>query len=103
LLNQVENNDENLKKLKASYDTLVKFAFLTREDEEFTKSVVQESRDQLNNILINKQSTDIVTTKPNDNVSYAVAPTNREVYYQRTHILRLLVINRISFSTVVVH
>jgi len=58
-----------LKKLKASYETLVKFSFLTCEDEEFTKSVAQESRDQLNNILINKYSTDTMLNKSTENVS----------------------------------
>ena len=49
---QTEDKNENLKKLKASYETLMKFSFLTREDDEFTKSIARESRDQLQSILV---------------------------------------------------
>jgi len=40
-----------LKKLKTSFDTLVKFSFLSTNDDQFTKEVAIESRDQLQNIL----------------------------------------------------
>ena len=47
---QVDQNDGDLNKLKNSYDTLVKFSFLTHDDEEFTRSIARESRDQYHNM-----------------------------------------------------
>ena len=40
-----------MKKLKTSFDTLVKFSFLTTNDDQFTKEIALESRDQLQSIL----------------------------------------------------
>ena len=45
-------NDENLNKLKASYETLMKFSFLTQDEEQFTKEIAMESRDHLQNIYM---------------------------------------------------
>lgn len=65
-----KNNDENLKKLKSSYETLIKFSFLTCEDDEFTKSLAQESRDQLHNIYINTKLNEksVNHSKPNERI-----------------------------------
>ena len=43
-------NDE-LKKFKSSFETLVKFSFLSTNDEQFTKEIAVESRDQLHSIF----------------------------------------------------
>jgi len=51
----IENLDElrqeeykaKKQKLKTSYETLMKFSFLTQDDDEFTKSIAVESRDQV--------------------------------------------------------
>jgi uncharacterized membrane-anchored protein YjiN (DUF445 family) len=59
-----EDNGEHLRKLKVSYETLVKFSFLTTEEEEFTKSIARETRDHYYDILLNNQKSDL---KPGDN------------------------------------
>ena len=62
-----DDNSENLKKLKVSYETLVKFSFLATEEDEFTKSIARETRDQFYGILLNNQKSGL---KPGDNVSF---------------------------------
>lgn len=45
-----ETKKDELKKLKTSYETLMKFSFLAQDEEQFTKDIAVESRDQLQNL-----------------------------------------------------
>lgn len=58
-LRAAEDNGEQLRKLKVSYETLVKFSFLTTEEEEFTKSIARETRDHYYDIMLNNQKSDL--------------------------------------------
>jgi hypothetical protein len=40
-------NEDEMKKLKSSYEMLLKYSFLAQQDEEFTKEKAVESRDQI--------------------------------------------------------
>jgi hypothetical protein len=46
-----ENNSDDLKKLKVSYDTLRRFSFLTHNEKEFTKDIASETRDHMKQLF----------------------------------------------------
>ncbi|CAF1119195.1 unnamed protein product [Brachionus calyciflorus] len=45
-----ESKKDEVNKLKASYETLVKFSFLAQDEDQFTKETALKSRDQVQNL-----------------------------------------------------
>ncbi len=80
---QDPGNEENLKKLKTSYETLVKFSFLAQDDEQFTNSLARESRDQLHNLYLSTKLNNNSSTNGNNILNKKSTKTSDKLQSRR--------------------
>lgn len=81
-----DEKSEELKKLKTSFDTLVKFSFLSTNDEQFTKEIALESRDQLQSILKDSPTNNKKETDESKNTDKHLKPNTKKTQYDKSSI-----------------